>query len=125
MEHHDLFNTNIPISILVIVTMDSFFCFFVLASTVEFSNCTHGAIRLAGVVKSVSGRVEICIHGVWGVVCDDGWDTQDANVACGQLGYFPFGMFCSVEKNESSILYNILEFLTLLGMLRIARISLN
>ena len=37
------------------------------------------------------GRVEICIHEVWGSVCDDGWSRADANVACGQLGYFPSG----------------------------------
>ena len=37
------------------------------------------------------GRVEICIHNVWGSVCDDGWSIADANVACGQLGYFPSG----------------------------------
>ena len=39
------------------------------------------------------GRVEICIHNVWGSVCDDGWNRADANVACGQLGYFPSSTF--------------------------------
>ena len=57
----------------------------------EVSNCTHGDIRLTGKAKSTGGRVEICIHRVWGAVCDDGWDARDANVVSGQLGYFPFG----------------------------------
>ena len=31
--------------------------------------------------------MEICLVRVWGTVCDDGWFTSDAVVACRQLGY--------------------------------------
>ena len=54
---------------------------------VQYSNCTTGDIRLTDGTTEYEGRVEVCINGVWGVICDYGWDTREAYAVCHQLGY--------------------------------------
>ena len=54
--------------------------------------CENGAIRLQGGTSIYEGRVEVCRSQQWGTVCDDDWETEDANIACKQLGFSAEGV---------------------------------
>ena len=47
-----------------------------------------------------AGRLEIFLDNQWGTVCDDGFDANDATVACRQLGFDGYTFF-STEGVES------------------------
>ena len=66
--------------------------YFTFALVIQFTfvhsipgQCEHGSIRLVGGNYSYEGRVEYCLNGIWGTVCDDFWDFYDAITVCLQL----------------------------------------
>ena len=56
--------------------------------------CNETDVRLVDGPAANTGRVEICLNGVWGSVCverywwhREHWDIREARVVCRQLGY--------------------------------------
>ena len=57
-------------------------------SATQSANCSDGDLRLTGGATSNQGRLEVCLNGAWGSVCDsrDSFTTAEAKAACRQLG---------------------------------------
>ena len=57
-------------------------------------------MRLVGGHSNAEGRVEICVDGDWGTVCDDHWSLEEAAVTCSQLGFSNTGTIIEGSKNH-------------------------
>ena len=66
-----------------------------------------GDIRL-GDNQLTRGRIEVCVNGTWGTICDDQWTDKDAAVVCGQLGYSKLGEHDAVLHCQELALFIII-----------------
>ena len=71
---------------LSIITVLHYFGWFVFKCSAGAPACEEGAIQLVNGNYPSEGTIQICVGGVWGTVCDDFWDHQEAKVVCGSLG---------------------------------------
>ena len=71
--------------------------------------CVDGDIRLVNspAGRNSSGRLEICVNEDWSTVCDMGWGTVDANVACRQLGFSRYGENAESWPHHNSSHWNL------------------
>ena len=85
-------------------------------SSKHAANCTEGDVRLLIGDDSefylnintyedfyfigdelARGRVEMCIGGKYGTLCDDNWAEREASIVCHQLGFSSYGTdLCTV-----------------------------
>ena len=62
----------------------------------NYSNCSHGDVRLVGSVDGDQGRLEVCVNSAWGTVCSNAFGASDAAVACETIvGYNGTGKSCT------------------------------
>ena len=56
-------------------------------------HCSDGTVRLVDGdnYNATAGRVEYCVGGRWGTVCNYLWTLADVVVVCRQLGLNTFG----------------------------------
>ena len=52
---------------------------------------TEGDVRLVNGTDIYGGRVEVCVGGFWGTICQGFWSLEDATVVCRQLNHSEIG----------------------------------
>ena len=60
-----------------------------------------------------SGRVEVCISGRYGSVCQNEWTEKDASVVCKQLGFSEYGKIAISTLIPSSLNLSICQVLSM------------
>ena len=58
-----------------------------LCYVIFFTACSDGDVRLVGGSSLSEGTVQVCYYNGWGLISDEGWGREEAQVVCRQLNY--------------------------------------
>ena len=75
-------------------------------TTSSQNECSSGDLRLVGGERESEGRVEICVEGFWGTVCNNtyfGGQQELAVVVCRQKGFTTTGKLCHASSLLTSL----------------------
>ena len=61
---------------------------------------TQGGLRFinSSYIFSAAGRLEIYLNGHWGTICSVGFGTDEATLACNQMGYRTYRRYGTVVQ---------------------------
>ncbi len=74
-----------------------------MACSVIFEECTTDALRFSDGRTEQEGRLEVCLRGVWGTVCNNLWSAENTRVACRQLGIGKHHLDSQLESHVGSL----------------------
>ena len=106
---------------IIIVNNQLCICFFIDPCVAE------GSVELiqssGSVSTSTSGIIRVCsndsttLSNNYHLICDYGWDFDDARVACKSMGYSPYGAVALLDQYISSVAgYSFLAYVNCSGL---------
>ena len=63
------------------------------------ATCDNSSVRLVDGYTNHDGRVEVCVDGQWGTVCNNNQE-EIAETICSQLGFAVTGNMCIVTCSQ-------------------------
>lgn len=77
----------------------SYYISYIIYDTdLEVKKCIDGEVKLVDGGSAVKGRVEVCLGGIWGTICNDRWTQENTAVVCGQLGLLSSGIYSGTSE---------------------------
>lgn len=91
--HHHYFHTLLPYTLLTASCTDGEVRLVVGQDNEFFLQETDYDSHYYDDVELRIGRVEVCLGGRYGTICDDFWGHNEASVVCKQLEMSPYGTY--------------------------------